>query len=59
MAYENLLIRERADLVDTKEEYQAEIKKADEWFQKTVETRKKNQENKGKGPGGIVADTPK
>ena len=34
MAYENLLIRERADLTDNKEEYAAQIKIADDWLRR-------------------------
>lgn len=56
MAYENLLVRERADLADSKDEYEQQIKVADDWFQKTVATRKIKAERKGKGSGGIVAD---
>src|SRR5215472_13226397 len=49
MAYENLLVREKADLADNKEEYDKMIKTADMWFQKTVDTRKMKAERKGKG----------
>ncbi|HEV2448166.1 MAG TPA: tetratricopeptide repeat protein, partial [Candidatus Sulfopaludibacter sp.] len=37
MAYENLLIRERADLRDTKEEWQADVRVADQWVQKALD----------------------
>jgi len=57
MAYENLLVREKADLASTKEEYEQQIKIADDWFSKTVATRKEKAEKKGKGSGGITADT--
>jgi TonB family protein len=40
MAYLNLLIRERADLLDTKEEYAADIASADEWVQKVLDTKR-------------------
>lgn len=40
MAYLNLLHRERADLMDTKEEYEQEIEIADDWVDKTLETKK-------------------
>jgi tetratricopeptide (TPR) repeat protein len=59
MAYENLLVREKADLAQTKEEYEKQIKIADDWFNKTVETRKEKAEKKGKGAGGIVAEPAK
>ena len=35
MAYENLLYRERADLADTKDDYEAQVKIADGWFAKS------------------------
>ncbi len=41
MAYLNLLIREKADLADTPEQYKEEIKVADDWVQKALETKKK------------------
>jgi Tfp pilus assembly protein PilF len=40
MAYMNLLIRERADLRDTPEQYKKDIEVADNWVQKTLETKK-------------------
>ena len=40
MAYTNLLIRERADLRDTKEEYLADVKTANEWVGKALEAKK-------------------
>ena len=40
MAYMNLLIRYRADMDDTKEDYQKDIKEADDWVQKSLETTK-------------------
>jgi tetratricopeptide (TPR) repeat protein len=40
MAYINLLIRERADLLDTKEEYKADVATADAWVQKNLDTKK-------------------
>jgi tetratricopeptide (TPR) repeat protein len=58
MAYENLLIRERADLMDTKEEYEKQIKIAEDWVQKTLATKKIKAEKKSKtGAGGITVDT--
>jgi tetratricopeptide (TPR) repeat protein len=60
MAYENLLIRERADLMDTAEEYKKQIEIADNWVQKALATKKMKAEKKAASvPGGIVADTPK
>ncbi len=46
MAYMNLLIRYRADLDDTKDQYQADIKEADGWVQKALETTKKKAAKK-------------
>jgi tetratricopeptide (TPR) repeat protein len=40
MAYMNLLIRERADLADTPEEYKKQVEIADSWVQKALETKK-------------------
>lgn len=40
MAYMNLLIRERADLSDTPEEYRQDIAVADQWVQKALDTKK-------------------
>ena len=46
MAYMNLLIRFRADLLDSKEEYQAAVKEADGWVQKNLETTKAKAKRK-------------
>lgn len=46
MAYMNLLIRYRADLDDTKEQYAADAKEADSWVQKALETTKKKAAKK-------------
>jgi Tfp pilus assembly protein PilF len=56
MAYENLLIRERADLADTKEEYEQAIAKANDWVDKAMAVKKEKTEAKQKTSGGIVAD---
>jgi Tfp pilus assembly protein PilF len=40
MAYMNLLYRQRADLQNSAEAYQADVAKADEWVQKALEARK-------------------
>jgi len=40
MAYLNLLYREKADLLDTKEEYDKATELADNWVDKTLETKK-------------------
>lgn len=41
MAYTNLLLRERADFADTKKEYEEFLAKADEWVQRTLDTKKR------------------
>src|SRR3984885_9246324 len=46
MAYMNLLIRYRADLEDTREQYLADAKDADNWVQKDLETVKKKAAKK-------------
>jgi tetratricopeptide (TPR) repeat protein len=46
MAYMNLLIRYRADLDDTKEQYLADSKESDSWVQKNLETIKKKAARK-------------
>lgn len=60
MAYENLLVRERADLADTKEEYEQQIKIADNWVEKALATKRIKEEKKSKqSAGGIVNDQTK
>jgi len=55
MAYMNLLIRERADLADTPEEYKKQIDIADNWVQKALETKKlKAERAMKKTSGGIT-----
>ena len=46
MAYMNLLIRYRADLNDTREQYLADAKEADGWVQKNLETVKRKAAKK-------------
>ncbi len=50
MSYMNLLIRYRADLDDTKEQYQADSKEADNWIEKSLETTKIKAERKAANP---------
>ena len=50
MAYMNLLIREKADLADTPEEYSKAIDVANEWVQRSLDTKKiKNERSANKG----------
>lgn len=55
MTYKNLLYREKARLSESAEEKTQLTATADEWFNKALETRKKNQEKK-KSLGGITLD---
>jgi tetratricopeptide (TPR) repeat protein len=56
MAYENLLYRQKADLEESTAAYKQDIDKANDYFQKTIDTRKIKAERKPTG-GGITADT--
>jgi tetratricopeptide (TPR) repeat protein len=56
MTYKNLLYREKANLTQNEEEKKQLIAQADEWFNKALDTRKKNAEKKA-GPGGITLDS--
>ncbi len=55
MAYMNLLIRERADLADSPEQYKKDIETADNWVQKALDT-KKAKASKAPAAGGITPD---
>ncbi len=57
MAYMNLLIRERADLLDSPDEYKKQIEVADAWVQKNLDT-KKMKAARTPTTGGIVQDAP-
>ena len=48
MAYMNLLVRGRADLLDSRSEYRREIEIADDWVQKTLATKKKKAETRAR-----------
>lgn len=52
MAYMNLLIRYRADLLDTSDEYKKAIEDADKWVNKSLEARKVKAERKAKAADG-------
>jgi Tfp pilus assembly protein PilF len=56
MAYENLLYREKADIEDSVDAYKQDTAKADDWVQKSLDTRKIKAERKPTG-GGITQDT--
>jgi len=53
MTYKNLLYREKARLSKDEQEKTQLIAQADEWFNKALETRKRNAEKK-RSPGGIT-----
>jgi len=58
MAYMNLLIREKADLDNTPEQYKADVEKADVWVQKALETKKmKAAKEAAKAAGGITTES--
>jgi len=56
MAYMNLLLREKADLEDSAAAYKTDTDQADNWVQKSLETRKIKAERKPTG-GGITTET--
>jgi Tfp pilus assembly protein PilF len=57
MAYMNLLLREKADLEDSQVAYKKDTDEADNWVQKSLETRKIKAERKPAGGGGITTET--
>lgn len=57
MAYMNLLIRERADLRDSGEEYQQDIAVANDWVNKAMAVKKAKSEQKG-GAGNAPPPPP-
>lgn len=60
MAYMNLLIRERADLADSPDDYKKDIATADNWVQKALDTKKAKAEKAAKaGSNGITQEAPK
>lgn len=56
MAYLNLLIRERADLLDSADDYKKQVEIADGWLQKALDTKKIKAARAAKAPGGIHAE---
>jgi hypothetical protein len=56
MAYMYLLIRERADLRDTAEEYKRDVAIADDWLKKGLATKKAKAEQRN--AGGMVSPPP-
>jgi len=60
MAYMNLLIREKADLDDSADQYKADIDTADKWVQKALDTKKAKAAKAAaaQAQGGITAEEP-
>ncbi len=58
MAYMNLLIREKADLADTPDDYKQQIEVADSWVQKALDTKKLKQSRQPTSQG-ITAENAK
>ncbi len=56
MSYMNLLIRYRADLQDTKDQYAADIKEADVWMNKALETTKAKAAKKAEAAANGAAE---
>jgi Tfp pilus assembly protein PilF len=59
MAYMNLLIRYRADLDESTDDYKKDIESADAWVQKALATKKIKAERLPKNAGGITNDVMK
>lgn len=53
MSYMNLLIRQRADLLDTKDEYNQQIAIANNWIQKSLDTKKAKAAKQPANGGGV------
>jgi tetratricopeptide (TPR) repeat protein len=58
MAYMNLLIRERADLADSPDDYKKQVEQADVWVQKALDTKKLKQSRQPTSQG-ITAEPAK
>jgi tetratricopeptide (TPR) repeat protein len=59
MAYLNLLHREKADLLDSVEAYKKETQIADDWVQKTLDTKKAKAAKAAQAAAGIVKEEKK
>lgn len=57
MAYLNLLIRERADLDESKEEYKKDIETADTWVQRAMAVKKMKAERAEKAASVVTTET--
>ena len=56
MVYLELLMRERADLLDSPDEYKKSMEVADAWLQKALDTKKIKTARAAKTPTGIHAE---
>ena len=56
MVYLELLMRGRADLLDSQDEYKKQVEIADGWLQKALDTKKIKAARAAKQPGGIHAE---
>jgi len=54
MAYMNLLIRERADLDDSSDQYKKDVEVADNWVQKALDTKKQKAAKAASTQGGGI-----
>ncbi|MGH9557845.1 MAG: hypothetical protein ACRD30_01300, partial [Bryobacteraceae bacterium] len=59
MTYMNLLIREKADLLDSPDDYKKQIEVADNWMQKALDTKKLKAARQPASADGIVVDNQK
>ena len=59
MSYLNLLIREKADLLDSPDEYKEQVKIADGWIQKALDTKKEKAAEAAAHGNGITAEPAK
>ncbi len=57
MAYLNLLIRERADLDETKDQYKKDIETADTWVQRAMAVKKMKAERAEKAAAVVTTET--
>src|ERR1700682_6535403 len=58
MAYMNLMIRYRADLAGSREQYSREIEVADQWLKKALEARRNNSGSSGISDGVLGGINP-
>ena len=54
MVYLELMMRERADLLDSQDEYKKQVEIADGWLQKALDTKKIKAARAAKQTGGGI-----